>query len=155
MAVFDEIVALLTDNQIRYEHVVHEKAITSMDTVEKTGYDIRNGAKSILFKTGEDFKLVIVRGDNRADFKKLRAHFGVNKIRMATPDEVLTQMRVAIGACYPFGSVAGLDMIVDHTLQEADMIHYSPGTHFDHFHMSRPDYEKLVSPVYVDIFKQD
>ncbi len=149
--VFDEIVQLLDGHGVQYSTVTHDKAITSMDTVKATGFDIQHGAKSILFKARDGFKLVIVRGDNRADFKKLRNHFETNKIRMATPDEVLEVMRVPIGACYPFGEVAGIDMIVDHTLAEVERIHFSPGTHYDHINMTFDDYATVVKPTLVDI----
>ena len=122
-----------------------------MDTVKATGFDIQHGAKSILFKTKSGFKLVIVRGDNRADFKKLRQHYQTNKIRMATPEEVLEVMGVEVGACYPFGSIAGVDMIVDQTLAEVERIHFSPGTHFDHINMTFADYKKVVEPKLVDV----
>ena len=150
-SVFDQILALLDSKNVVYETVKHDKAITSMDTVKATGFDIQHGAKSILFKTKSGFKLVIVRGDNRADFKKLRQHYQTNKIRMATPEEVLEVMGVEVGACYPFGSIAGVDMIVDQTLAEVERIHFSPGTHFDHINMTFADYKKVVEPKLVDV----
>jgi Ala-tRNA(Pro) deacylase len=149
--VFEEIVELLNSHQVEFDTVTHEKAITSMDTVRETGFDIKHGAKSILFKTKDGFKLVIVRGDNRADFKKLRQHFATNKIRMATPEEVLEVMRVEVGACYPFGEIAGVDMIVDETLAEAERIHFSPGTHYDHINMRFEDYVKVTKPKLIDV----
>jgi len=149
--VYEEIMALIEAADVEYRRVTHDKAVTSQDTAQLTGFKIEHGAKSILFKTRQGFKLVIVRGDNMADFKKLRSHFGTNKIRMATVDEVLDVMRVPVGACYPFGEIAGVDMIVDHTLAENDSIHFSPGTHYDHITMSFDDYKKVVKPTLVDI----
>lgn len=151
MKPYDQIIKLLESSDVDFETVTHNKAITSMDTVRETGFNIQHGAKSILFKTKTGFKLVIIRGDNRADFKKLRNHFGTNKIRMASPEEVLTVMRVPIGACYPFGKIAGVEMIVDHTLADVDQMHFSPGTHFDHVSMAYQDYAKVVEPKLVDV----
>lgn len=148
---FNQIITLLDRNDADYTLVEHGKAITSMDTVQQTGFDIQHGAKSILFKDRDGFKLVIVRGDNRADFKKLRKHFGSNKLRMATPEEVLATMRVEIGACYPFGEVAGVDMIVDEMLADVDRIHFSPGTHFHHIQMPFSEYSRVTKPELVDI----
>ena len=149
--VYNEIIALLNGHDVEFDEVTHDKAITSMDVVDQLGVDISNGAKSILFKTRDGYKLVIVRGDNRADFKKLRQHFGTNKIRMATPEEVFEVMRVNVGACYPFGEIAGVDMIVDETLAEAERIHFSPGTHYDHINMSFDDYVKVTKPKLIDV----
>lgn len=151
MTVFEQIIALLDEGGVEYSHVQHDKAITSMDTVKATGFDIRHGAKSILFKTKDGFKLVIVRGDNRADFKKLRIAFGTNKIRMASPEEVLEVMGVEVGACYPFGHIPGVEMIVDATLDEIERVHFSPGTHYDHINMLFSDYKKIVNPKLVDV----
>ena len=148
---YDEIILLLESHPVDFEVFEHGKAITSMDTVRETGFDIRHGAKSILFKDRDGFKLVIVRGDNRADFKKLRKHFDTNKLRMATPEEVFATMRVEVGACYPFGSIAGVDMIVDEMLGDVEQMHFSPGTHFHHIQMPFSDYARVTQPKLVDV----
>lgn len=148
---YDEIIQLLDSAKVPYEISTHGRAVTSHDTVRQTGFDIRSGAKSIVFKDKTGFKLVVVRGDNVADFKKLRAHFGTNKLRLATPEEVKLVMRVEIGACYPFGQVAGVPMIVDATLSEREKIHFSPGTHFEHITMRFADYAHVATPKLIDI----
>jgi prolyl-tRNA editing enzyme YbaK/EbsC (Cys-tRNA(Pro) deacylase) len=148
---FEQVIALLDSSERPYQLIEHGHAVTSMDTVRATGLTIHNGAKSILFKTADEFKLVIVRGDHRADFKKLRHHFAVNRFRMATPEEVLEVMRVAVGACYPFGAIAGVDMIIDHSLTEIDELHFSPGTHNHHIIMLAKDYLDIVDSPLVDV----
>ena len=153
--VFNEIISLLDGHEVDYDMVSHEKSVSSQQTAAITGFDVRNGAKSILFKTRDGYKLVIVRGDNRADFKKLRQHFGTNKIRMATPEEVLEVMRVEVGACYPFGEIAGVEMIVDEMLAESERIHFSPGTHYDHITVNFDDYKKVTQPKLIDVVLND
>ena len=153
--VYNEIVALLDARGAEYQLITHGHAITSMDTARETGFDLHHGAKSIVFKTGGEFQLVVVRGDHRADFKKLRKHFGTNKIRMASEEEVFEQMRVRVGACYPFGEVAGLNMIVDATLKDVELVHFSPGTHYDHIQMSTDEYFRVVEPTFADIALDD
>ena len=149
---FERIKELLERHQVWFELETHDTAITSMDVVQMlNGFAIENGAKSIVFKLKDEFKLVVVRGDNRADYNKLRKYYGSRKIRLATPEEVYEVMGVEVGACYPFGEVAGLDMIVDESLQNRDIIHFSPGTHYDHISMKMNDYTKIVQPTFVDV----
>lgn len=149
--VFRRIIQLLEEYDVEYEHIRHARAISADDTAKVTGLPTRQGVKSILFKSREGYKLVIIRGDNRADFKKLRRHFSTNKLRMATPDEVLAVMSVPVGACYPFGDIAKVDMIVDRTLQDVETMHFSPGTHEDHLIIAFADYVKVTQPRLVDV----
>lgn len=153
MSKYNQIITLLDQMDADYEVSEHEDVVTSKQAEEVTGFPIEKAAKSIVFKIGGDFVLIVVRGSHQADFKKIRSHFGTRKARLATPDEVFAAMGVQIGACYPFGSVAGLPMIVDETLAENDLISFSPGAHDKHIRMPWIEYQRVVEPDLVDIYK--
>lgn len=149
---FDQIIKLLDDSDADYELIEHEPAVTSPEAEIITGWSIESGAKSILFKLDGDYLLAIVRGPNRVDFKKLRGIMGVRKARLATPEEVLDVMGVEIGACYPFGSIAGVQTVVDETLADFERITFSPGTHIHHIRIAWDDYKDITNPRLVDLY---
>jgi len=149
---YDQIIKLLDDAGAKYEvSPDHEPVYTSAQADEVTGGAPKEGAKALVLKAGDRFVLCVVRGTNKLDYKKVRAILGERKLRFATPDEVFDVMGVNIGACYPFGSVAGIDMLVDETLAENDKITFSPGVHDKHVYMEWVEYVKAAEPRLVDI----
>jgi hypothetical protein len=46
-------------------------------------------------------------------------------------------------------------MIVDRMLEEVEMMHFSPGTHFDHIRMKYSEYKKITKPILVDIMLEN
>jgi len=151
MKKLSDIKSLLDDAGVNYELTEHQPTYTSKQAEDIAGFPASCGAKSIVFKLDNKFVLVVVRGTNRADFNKLRKHFGVRKARLATPEEVLKVMGVRVGACYPFPSIAGLSGVVDESLSKCEEITFSPGTAKHHVRIKWADYEKVTKPVLIDI----
>ncbi len=151
---YDDVIGLLDSHQVQYQLNVHEPVVTHEEAVAVTGDDPLRGAKSLVMKTDSGFMLVVVRGPNRMDYNKVRKYLGIRKIRFATPEEVIEVMRVKIGACYPFGEVAGVPMLVDKTLAENEVITFSPGRHDTHISMPFDEYKRVTKPKLIDIVKQ-
>lgn len=152
-AKYNQIISFLDQMQAEYEVVEHKPVTTSREAEAVTGHTSAMGAKSIVFKTGSDFILVVLQGSKLADFQKIRFLTEQRKARLATPEEVLDVMGVAIGACYPFGSVAGINMIVDRGLANNMRISFSPGVHHKHIVMPWTEYKRVVQPELVDIVR--
>lgn len=136
-----------------YEVLEHPAAITSEEASAVTGIPVSHGAKSLLLKTGETFTLCIVRGDNRLSPAKVRKVLGVRQIRFATPEEVVEVMGCEAGACYPFGNLIGIPMLVDETLAWSDPIAFSPGVRTKHLRMPWAAYQRAVQPRLANIVK--
>lgn len=152
-AKYNQIVDLLDKMTAEYEVLEHSPVMTSRQAEEVTGHSSEIGAKSIVFKTGDKFLLVVVRGSDMADFNKIRAHSGSRRARLATPDEVYEVMGVKIGACYPFGVIAGVEMLVDNRLSQNRHISFSPGVHDKHILMPWTEYNRVVQPKLINIIR--
>lgn len=148
---YDEIIALLDSKGAKYEILEHGHVVSVDDAQRETGIDPKEGAKALVLKTGDKFVLCVVRGTNKLDYKKVRDILGVRKLHFATPEEVKQVMGVDIGACYPFGEIAGIDMLVDETLAENKKITFSPGVHDKHIYMEWSEYSKTTNPKLVRI----
>jgi Ala-tRNA(Pro) deacylase len=142
---FDEIKKLLKENSIKYQEINHEPVYTSDQAAAIRGMDLHAGAKSLLLKAGKEFVLAVLPGDSRLDTKKLKQILGVKDIRFASPTEVEEIMGCQIGACYPFGSVAKVKMIVDPSLGENEIISFNPGVHNKSLKIRWDDYLKLCA----------
>jgi Ala-tRNA(Pro) deacylase len=142
---FDEIKKLLKENLVKYEEVNHEPVYTSDQAASVRGMDLHAGAKSLLLKADKEFILAVLPGDSRLDTKKLKQILQVKDIRFASPTEVEEIMGCQIGACYPFGSVAKVKMIVDPSLGDNEIISFNPGVHNKSLKIKWEDYKKLYS----------
>lgn len=151
MSKYDEIIKLLDDAGAKYEVIEHGHVVSVDDAQKETGIDPKEGAKALVLKAGDRFVLCVVRGTNKLDYKKVRAILGERKLRFATPEEVFEVMGVNIGACYPFGSIAGIEMLVDETLAENNKITFSPGVHDKHIYMEWEEYVKAAKPKLLDL----
>ena len=149
---YDAIIQLLDEAHCTYEKIEHEPVFTSEEAAAIRGVNMSQAAKSLLFKTKENnFVLVVLPGDKRADSRKLKACLGTKSIRFATPEEVEEHMGCKIGSCYPLGAIAGLTTLVDESLGQNKEIFFNPGRHDISIHMAYADYIALSRPKVIDI----
>lgn len=148
---YEAIVSLLQSHDIAFETIEHEPVFTSEQAAAVRGLSLRAGAKSLLFKTKQGFVLVVLPGNQRVDTKKLKQYLGVKELRFATPEEVVEQMGCEIGACYPFGTVAGLRTLMDETMTREPVISCNPGRHDISIKFAASDFMLLVKPEIVSV----
>lgn len=151
MSPYEKIIELLKAKNVWFEEIEHEPVYTSEQAAAVRGLDLEQGAKSLLFKAGDNFVLVVAPGHKKVDWKKLKNALQVKQIRMAKPEEVVEQMSVEIGACYPFGNIAGLRTLVDKTLAEQEVISCNPGRHDISIRFKFKDYQQLTRPELIDV----
>ena len=150
---YQEIKKLLSG--IEYDLMEHEHVVTSQDAARVRGLSINEGMKSLLLTAGDSLILIVLRGDSKLHTKKLRQHLNTRDIRFASPNQVLKTMGVEVGACYPFGDVAGVPMLVDNGFETGSnqFVSFNPGLHTQTIRMRWDDYKKVVKPELVDIVK--
>lgn len=109
-------------------------------TFEKPAHHARQAAKlvdcplgavvkSIVFKTYDDnnFFLVLISGNNRADSEKLRQIIG-SKVHPANPRDVKVSTGYPVGSVPPFGFDADIDVIIDADLMANESLWASAGS---------------------------
>src|SRR4051794_35050416 len=74
------------------------------------------GAKALVVKAGESFRLLVVPADRKLDSRKARAALGVRSLRFATREEVEQLTGLRPGSIPPFGSLFGLTTSCDPAL---------------------------------------
>jgi Ala-tRNA(Pro) deacylase len=153
MDVYKNIVKLLNEHKVPFQLLAHESVYTSEEAARVRGLDQSMGAKSLLLKADSDYVLAVLPGSERLDSKKLREILGTKQLRFATPEEVKDMMGCEIGACYPFGNIINIKMIVDQKLAQNEFIAFNPGLHHQTIKLKWKDYVRMVEPKLVDIIK--
>src|SRR5690606_21990105 len=73
---------------------------------------VSNIVKSLLVKVGQEYVLFLTPGDRRLDLDKIATDYSLEKVTMASPDEVKSVTGYSIGGVPPFGHSVKLKTVV-------------------------------------------
>ncbi len=148
--VYNKIKQTLKEKGIWFEEAEHEPVYTSSDAARVRGLpSARAGVKSLIFKTDADnFILVLVPGDSKADTKTLCKLENCRKLELASPEEVERIAGVKIGAVGPFGLKTELKTYLSEAVLQNEFVFFNPGSHTKTIKMRAQDLEKvLLEPI--------
>lgn len=153
-----KIVDLLKNGGYWFETFEHEPVRTSEEAGRvRTGYSQAQGAKAMIVRvkksgTDKSFAMLVLPGDKRFDFDKVKQLFGARDIRFATEEEVVNITDgVLPGGVPPFGNLFGLPVVADPLLFENEKIVFNAGDRSFSVAMKSADYQKIVGPRVVEI----
>src|SRR5579884_2311728 len=106
--VFDRLHEMLTAAGVAFRVSRHAPVFTSEEAAAVRGVPLASGAKALVVKAGDVFRLLVVPADRKLDGKKARAALGVKGLRFADRDEVERLTGLRPGSIPPFGSLFGL-----------------------------------------------
>lgn len=145
--IVDRIRHLLDSAGVPYEEAEHAHVRTAQEAARARGCPVEIGAKSIVLKTDDAFRLFVLSGASPLRSRLIRRHLGVRRTRFATPEELEQLTGVLPGAVPPFGRpILPLDLYVDPGLLEHDRIAFTPGVHTSSIIMPSADYLRLAEP---------
>ncbi len=111
------------------------------------GVDLSTGAKALLLKVGQEFRLFVLSASQKVDSGAIRNHFHVKKTRFATADELREMTGLVPGAVPPFGKpVLPFDLYVDTSILTNEMIAFNAGSLTDSIFLSVVDYLRVGGP---------
>jgi Cys-tRNA(Pro) deacylase len=91
------------------------------------GVELGQIANTILLLVDAAPVVVVISGDRRIDFKKVKALRGGKKVRMAGPDDVAAHTGFAVGAVSPVALPPGLPVYLDSSLRRYEVIFPAAG----------------------------
>jgi len=148
-SILDHIRTLLRESSIPHREIVHAPTPTSEDSARARGEPLSVGAKALLLRTGDTFRLFVIPADRRLDSAAVKQHFGVKKLRFATAEELSSLTGLVPGAVPPFGEpVLPFPMVADPEVgREHGRIAFNAGSLTHSVIMATADWERLARPV--------
>ena len=138
---------LLNQAEIDYDEETHDAVSTAEEAAAARGCPVEIGAKSIVLKTDDEFRLFVLSGAAALRSSSIRRELGVRRTRFATEEELLALTGVSPGAVPPFGEpILPLQLFVDPGLFDHDRIAFTPGVHTVSIIMRSDDYRRLAQP---------
>src|SRR3954453_11191694 len=146
MMVFERLEEKLHGAGVEFSVLRHAPVYTSEEAASVRGTPLASGAKALIMKVGEEFVLLVLPADRKADSKKIRGAFGVKSLRFATREEVEKLTGLQPGSIPPFGSLFGLPTWCDEQLGEQPRINFNAGDHGISISMAYEDYLVAEQP---------
>jgi Ala-tRNA(Pro) deacylase len=137
----------LDANRVKYVKIEHSPAYTAQEIAATAHISGKELAKSVIIKLDGQMAMAVLPADHRINFDKLKAVSGASKVTLADESEFGDLFPdCTLGAMPPFGNLYGLDVLVDESLTEGDMIAFNACTHTELIRLSYLDFEALVKP---------
>ena len=150
-SVFERLEAWLREKGVPFTVLRHEPVYTSEQAAAVRGTPLASGAKALVVKAGDDFRLLVLPADRKLANRKARTALGVRALRFATPEEVLQWTGLQPGSIPPFGSLFGLPTCCDPKLAASAAINFNAGDHAISVSMACADYVAAERPQLVEI----
>ncbi|HBI09840.1 MAG TPA: hypothetical protein DDY57_06725 [Franconibacter pulveris] len=155
VAVHEQLVALLKDNEARYRVMEHEPMGKCEAVSLLRGTALGQGAKALVCKIkGNGVKqhvLAILAADQQADLNLLAQHIGGLKASLASPAEVDALTGCVFGAIPPFSFHPSLKLVADPLIFERfDEIAFNAGLLEKSIVMDTADYLRIAQPELVE-----
>jgi len=146
--VLNRIRKLLSEANIGYREAHHEPTRTSEESAAARGEPLGVGAKALLLRTDEVFRLFVLPADRKLDSNAVRRHLGVRKTRFATLEELDELVGLVPGAVPPFGEpVLPFELYADEAVgMEYGKVAFNAGSLTDSIIMSASDWEAVARP---------
>lgn len=150
MANLKQIVKHLKGLHLPYKVVDLAEEAFTVDDVVKSGVEVDGVVKTLIVRTGDGtFVALALMGNDRVDFKTIRAKFG-GKSELAKPEEVLKTVGVPVGAVCPI--LVGVPLYVDEKVIDLKKVHMGSGDLMHGLEMSLDDLLKAVGDYQLEEF---
>ncbi len=145
--VVERLVALLERGGALFQLSSHAEVRTSAEAAEVRGTSLHSGAKALIVKSEAGFALLVMPADMSLKSSAARKLLKSNRMRFATPEELMTLTGLVPGSVPPFGSLFGLQTICDERLADNERINFNCGSRSRSIQMAYRDYVAVESPL--------
>ncbi len=142
-----EIIHLLKDHDMEFQHLVHEPTPTSEDSARVRGTHLEEGVKSLILK-GKNSKKNYqfnIPSHLKIDMKAVAALVG-EKCEFEDPDVIKERFGLIIGGVPPFGSLLNVETFFDQKIAELEKVAFNCGLPTESIVMKAQDLIALVQP---------
>jgi len=137
---------ILADRQINFEMIVHPPAFTAQKRARFLHLPGAQVAKCVLLIGASGRFLAVLPATRHIDMERL-AHLLGDPVRVADSEEVADTFRdCEWGVVAPFGTLYGLQTVIDESLSPDSPIVLEINTHAEAIRMRCRDFEQLEHP---------
>jgi Ala-tRNA(Pro) deacylase len=143
----------LHDREIPFDVLHHEDTFDSQHLAEAVHVSGRQVAKTVLLRMdhGYQYAVAILPATHLIDLEAVERLLGGARMELATEYEIAQRCPdCETGVLPPFGSMYGLETVLDESLRNATQIVFEANTHQEAIRMAGADFLKLENPLVGD-----
>ena len=147
--VLERIREVLSAVGVAYREIGHVPTHTSEESARVRGESLAVGAKALLLKTDDRFRLFVLPADRQLDTKKIKQGLNVRSIRFASSEELLDLTGLVPGSVPPFGNpVLPFELYGDTAVGAGeDKVAFNAGSLTLSIVMKASDWKTVAKPV--------
>ena len=155
MPLSNQLQRFFDSHSAKYAVSSHHTAFTAREVAAVEHLPAREVAKVVVVFGDGKYHMIVIPANRLVDFQEVRHTLGLTQARLATEDE-LTKLfpDCELGAMPPVGALYGLQVYLDNSLLEQEMIAFNAGTHRDIVHMRTDDFRALTQPTLVSLARE-
>lgn len=143
----NEIIRLLKQQEMVFEHMTHEATPTSDDSARVRGTSLEEGVKSIILKGKNSKKnyLINIPSHMKLDMKAVTEAIG-EKSEFESPETIKERFGLIIGGVPPFGPLLNLETFFDEKIVNNERAAFNCGMQTESIIMKSKDLLQLIQP---------
>src|SRR3989338_3324427 len=126
--IYNKIIALLDSSGAEYKLFEHRAALTyeELEAVQKKAGFFGTEGKCMFIKADNKFIVYVTTFGNEINFNLIKEKLNVNKISLASPEELKKYFGAEPGCAYPFGFNESFDIFIDPGIYNVEWFLFSP-----------------------------
>jgi Ala-tRNA(Pro) deacylase len=140
----------LLDRRVAFDVLSHEDTFDAQHLAEAVHITGKRVAKTVLLRMdhGYHYAVAILPSTHLIDLEAVGRLMGGSHMELATEVEIAQRCPdCEMGVLPPFGSMYGLETLMDESLRDAEQLVFEANTHHEAIRMSGRDFLHLESPL--------
>ncbi len=138
-------------DKLGIEHkILDHPELKSVEEVQNhLGYSVADSCPALVMKAGDEFVVIIKRGDTQLDSKKVKKILGVSSLRLATKAEFESVTKLEIGTARVY--IPGLKTFLDKQIFSKEYLNGGTGSFSYTFRYKTEDLKKIPDSKVVEV----
>ncbi|MCR9118688.1 MAG: YbaK/EbsC family protein [bacterium] len=144
---------LLIDRDVTYERIPHRRTCDALGLADELLLSGSDVAKTVMLCADHGYRyfVAVLPATEKVDLAKVSRLIGGSHIVLATEDDVRQHCPdCELGVLPPFGSIYGMETLVDKSLAENAEIVFAGGDHKEAIRMRYDDFIRIEEPLVAD-----
>ena len=144
----------LNSSGVPFVEKQHAPTFTSEESALARGEPLSIGAKALVMKTDEVYRLFVLPADRKVDSQAIKRSLGIKKLRFADAGELAEVSGLVPGSVPPFGPpILPLELTADPALRDQDRIAFNAGSLTTSIVMASADYQRVAGAKWLPMSK--
>ena len=147
MSISQSICDYLDSQHVTYERLHHAVAFPAQEVAQTLHVSGKHFAKAVMLQADGRTVMAVLPASHRLNLQELKTELDAKHVEML-PEGELTKLcpDCELGAFPPFGSLYGMETLMDRSLAQSEEIVFNAGSHSDAVRMKYADYANLAKP---------